>query len=91
MSPFNNLEIISDSTSAVPARFSKQTIISEVIPTGVQAYNMEIRGNIAYIADWTDGFTIIDFSDPGNPVKKNIKFDSNPIFNLTIKDNYIYL
>ncbi len=42
--------------------------IRNTIPTIDTAYDVEIAGDIAYVADGWAGFLAIDISDPGNPV-----------------------
>ncbi|MCK9400833.1 MAG: T9SS type A sorting domain-containing protein [Bacteroidales bacterium] len=67
----------------------------------VMTYDLALKGNYAFVACWWDGFRVIDFSNPQNPVLKAHKFgwfsgaepgvDFCYVQALDIYDDYLYL
>ncbi len=59
------------------------------MPAGLTS--IVVRGNYAYVADYSEGIRIIDISDPAEPNEIGFFDTGNYAYDLTVVGNYVYV
>lgn len=57
--------------------FNNAVVTDEYLSSGGVAHNVFMKGNFAYIAHYSDGFIVVDISDPNN-IKEAGEYDTHP-------------
>ncbi|MDB9539335.1 Calx-beta domain-containing protein, partial [Anabaenopsis arnoldii] len=59
--------------------------------TSGDAYDVQVVGNYAYLADGNAGLQIIDISDPANPTRTGVYDTSGDAYGVQVVGNYAYV
>jgi CSLREA domain-containing protein len=75
------LEILSISDLSLVGEIATESIVSSIV----------VSGSYAYIANWSDGFKVIDISNPADPVIVNSLAIPGQCWEVSIFGNYAYV